>query len=79
MNTRKKTINTTLQELGHTLGLNDNDIINAKRTAKSILSIAIAASIIVIIGKITITQLDAIGNYYTGVSIRDFGLLSRFF
>jgi hypothetical protein len=25
------------------------------------------------------SQLDAVGLYYTGVSIKDFGLLSRFF
>jgi hypothetical protein len=78
MNTRKN-INTKLQELGQTLNLNDSDITNAKRTARSMLGMAIAAAIIILIGKIAITQLDAVGLYYTGVSIKDFGLLSRFF
>jgi hypothetical protein len=79
MNKRKKHLNTTLQHMGQTLGLDDSDIANAKRTAISMLSIAIAATIAILIGRITTTQLDAVGQYYTGVCIKDFGLLSRFF
>jgi hypothetical protein len=79
MDTRKKRLNTKLQQMGQMLGLEDNEIDNAKRTAKSMLSIAIAAAIVILIGKIATTQLDAVGLYYTGVSIKDFGLLSRFF
>lgn len=79
MNKRKKHLNTTLQHMGQTLGLDDSDIANAKRTKISMLSIAIAAAIIILIGRIRTTQLDAVGQYYTGVCIKDFGLLSRFF
>jgi hypothetical protein len=79
MSKRKKHLNTTLQHMGQTLGLDDSDIANAKRTAISMLSIAIAATIAILIGRITTTQLDAVGQYYTGVCIKDFGLLSRFF
>jgi hypothetical protein len=79
MNGRKKHIHTKLQQMGQMLGLNDSDINNAKRTAVSTLSVAIAASIVILIGKIVTSQLDAVGLYYTGVSIKDFGLFSRFF
>lgn len=76
---RKKHLTTTLQYMGQTLGLSDRDITNAKRTAQSMLGITIAAAVVIIIGKIVTSQLDAVGLYYTGVSIKDFGLLSRFF
>jgi hypothetical protein len=79
MNIRKKHLNTKLQQMGQMLGLDDNDIDKAKRTTMSVLGIAVAAAIIILIGKIATTQLDAVGLYYTGVSIKDFGLLTRFF
>ena len=79
MNGRKKHIHTKLQQMGQMLGLDDSDINNAKRTAVSTLCIAIAAAVVILIGKIVTSQLDAVGLYYTGVSIKDFGLLSRFF
>ena len=79
MNKRNQHLTTTLQHMGQTLGLTDRDITNAKRTARSMLGITIAAAVVIIIGKIVTSQLDAIGLYYTGVSIKDFGLLSRFF
>ncbi len=76
---RNPHLTTTLQHMGQTLGLSDRDIINAKRTARSMLGITIAAAVVIIIGKIVTSQLDAVGLYYTGVSIKDFGLLNRFF
>jgi hypothetical protein len=79
MNKRNKHLTKTLQHMGQTLGLNENDIENAKRTARSMLGITIAATVVIIIGKIVTSQLDAVGLYYTGISIKDFGLLSRFF
>jgi hypothetical protein len=79
MNNKDHHLTTRLQHMGQTLGLSDRDIANAKRTARSMLGITIAAAIVIIIGKIVTSQLDAIGLYYTGVSIKDFGLLSRFF
>ena len=79
MNERKQKIETKLHELGHTLGLENREIDRAKITMKSMLGIAIAAAIVVIIGKFVVTQLDTVGLYYTAVSIKDFGLFSRFF
>jgi hypothetical protein len=79
MNTRKKHLNATLHQMGHKLGLDDSDIASAKRTAVSMLGIAITTAVVIIIGKIATTQLDAVGQYYTGVCIKDFGLFSRFF
>jgi uncharacterized protein YbcC (UPF0753/DUF2309 family) len=79
MNKSKKHLTTTLQHMGHTLGLTDSDIASAKRTARSMLGVTIAAAVVILIGKIATSQLDAVGLYYIGVSIKDFGLLSRFF
>lgn len=39
------------------------------------LGIAIAAAVVILIGKIATNQLDAVGQYYTGVCIKDFDLL----
>ena len=75
---KKKKINIKLQQLGQTLGLKDDEIASAKRTARNMLSMALAAAIVMLIGRIAAKQLDSIGMFYTGVSIKDFGLLSRF-
>ncbi|MBN1859823.1 MAG: hypothetical protein JW840_00020 [Candidatus Thermoplasmatota archaeon] len=79
MNKEKKQLTTTLQKMGQTLEMTDADIAQATKTARSMIGMAIAAAIMLFIGKIVSTQLDAIGLYYVGVSISDFGLLSRFF
>lgn len=76
---KKEKINAKLKKLGEMLDLEDIDITRAKITMKSILSVAILSAIVLIIGKFTVTQLDAIGLYYIGVSIRDFNLFSGFF
>jgi len=78
MDTRRN-MNATLHELGQTLGLDDSDIARAKRTTKSMMSMAIVAVIVMFIGRVVTTQLDASGLYYIGVSIKDFGWFSRFF
>jgi len=78
MDTRRK-MNPMLHELGHTLGLNDTDITRAKQTTKSMLGMAIISAVVILIGRIVSSQLDATGLYYVGVSIRDFGFFSRFF
>ena len=75
---KKEKINAKLKKLGEMLDLEDSDITRAKITVKSILSVAILSAIVLIIGKFTVTQLDAIGLYYSGVSIRDFNLFSGF-
>ena len=79
MNRKKKKINKKLKKLGQTIGLDESDIARAKINMRSVLSVAIASSFIMLIGMFVITQLDAIGLYYTGVSIKDFSLFSRFF
>jgi len=79
MNRKKKEINTKLQKLGKTLGLEDSDIIRAKINIRSALCVAVLSAAVLAIGMVTVIQLDGIGLYYTGVSIRDFGLFSRFF
>lgn len=76
---KQKRINRKLQELGYSIGLNDSDINRAKNTFTSMLGIAIAAAVVIFIGRFTVTRLEALGLYYTAVSIKDFGLLNRFF
>jgi hypothetical protein len=39
------------------------------------LGIAIAAAVVILIGKIATNQLDTVGQYYTVICIKDFGLL----
>ena len=72
-------VSNKLYELGKTLGMENNEIDKAKRTMKSMLSMFIMAGIVILIGKFITSQLDAVGLYYIGVSIKDFGMLSRFF
>ena len=79
MNQKKKQLTTTLQKIGQKLEMTDQDVALATKTARSMIGMTIAAAIVLLIGKIITTQLDAIGLYYVGVSISDFGLLSRFF
>jgi len=76
---KQKRINNKLQELGYSIGLDDSEIKRAKNTFVSILGIIIAAAIVIFIGRFAVTQLDALGLYYTAVSIKDFSLLGRFF
>ncbi|UCH71470.1 MAG: hypothetical protein JSW62_03470 [Thermoplasmatales archaeon] len=79
MNQRNAKINTKLQKLGQMLGLENSDIIRARNTVKNMLSVAIVAGILILISRFIVTQLDAVGLYYIGVSIKDFGFFSRFF
>lgn len=72
-------IGTKLQELGETIGLEPNDIQRAKRTMRSMLSMLVITGIVALLGKIITSQLDPSGLYYLVVSIKDFGMLSRFF
>lgn len=76
---KQKRINNKLQELGYSIGLDDSEIKRAKNTFVSIMGITIAAAIVIFIGRFAVTQLDALGLYYTAVSIKDFGILGRFF
>ena len=67
-----------LYELGKTIGLDASDVKNAKRTAKTIISICMIAGIIALIG-IFSKRLEAVGQWYGVVSIKDFQFLVRFF
>jgi len=67
-----------LYEFGTTIGLDVSDVNNAKRTAKTIVSICIIAGIIALIG-IFSKRLEAVGQWYGVVSIKDFQFLGRFF
>ena len=67
-----------LYEFGNTIGLDASDVNNAKRTAKTIVSICIIAGIIALIG-IFSKRLDAVGQWYGVASIKDFQFLGRFF
>jgi len=70
-------IKAKLYELGKTVGLETSEIDKAKRTTRTIVSICIVAGIFALIGIFT-SRLDAVGLWYVGVSIKDFGLLSNF-
>ena len=76
---KKEKINAKLKKLGQALGLEDSDIASAKINIRSIIGVAILSALIIAIGTFVVTQLDAIGLYYTGGSIRDFSLFTRFF
>jgi hypothetical protein len=67
-----------LYEIGNSIGLDASDISNAKRTAKTIVTICIIAGIIALIG-IFSKRLEAVGQWYGTASIKDFQLLTRFF
>ena len=67
-----------LNEFGKTIGLDAKDIKYAKRSTKTLVSILIIAGIFTLIG-IFSSRFDPIGQWYTGVSIKDFFLYGRFF
>jgi hypothetical protein len=76
---KAKKVNQKLLELGCRIGLDEVDIRRAKITISSMLGMAIAAGFVIIIGKFGLNQMDALGLYYTAVSVKDFGILNRFF
>lgn len=67
-----------LYEFGKTIGLDAVEIEHAKRTAKTIVGICIIAGIFTLIG-IFSSRLEAIGQWYSSASIKDFHFLGRFF
>ena len=74
MKRRKKKINTKLLEFGKILGLEENEVMRAKRTARNIATMIIVASIFILLGH-RMMQSGPVGLYYTGVSIKDFQML----
>jgi len=79
MNREKKKISAKIQKLGKTLGLDDSDIARAKINIRSTFCVAVLSAAVILIGMFAITQLNAVGLYYIGVSVRDFSLFGRFF
>ena len=75
---RRKNINSKLYDLGRNVGLKKVEVDNAKKTLKTIVSICIIAGLFGLIGYFS-SRLDAVGLWYIGVSIKDFGILSNFF
>ena len=75
---RKHKTKTKLYEFGKTIGLEENEIDNAKRMARTVVSMCIIAGIFALVG-IFSTRLEAVGMWYGGVSIKDFYLFSGYF
>jgi len=71
-------IKARLYELGKTVGLEEHEIDRAKRMAKTMASMFVIAIIFTLIGFFS-SRLGAVGNWYGGVSIKDFHMFSRFF
>lgn len=65
---------TKLENLGHTIGLNAEEVARAKRSAKNIVALAIVTGAFLTLGRVLMPG-GPVGLYYTGASIKDFGLL----
>ena len=77
MKNNRTEIRSKLYDLGQSIGLNQSEVDNAKKTAKTIISLCVITGIFALIGIFT-SRLDAVGLWYSGVSIKDFGLFSNF-
>ena len=77
MKNNRTEIRSKLYDLGQNIGLNQSEVDNAKKTAKTIIGLCIIAGIFALIG-IFSSRLDAVGLWYSPVSIKDFNLLSNF-
>lgn len=78
MVTKNQKINNKLRELGKTLGLNEVDTLRAKRTAKNIITMALATGVFILLGNLMMPG-GPVGLYYTGGSIKDFQILFGWF
>jgi hypothetical protein len=78
MRKNRREIKEKLYRLGKIVGLEASEIEYAKVTIKSKIFTLIIAIIFSLIGLFS-SRLDAVGLWYTVVSIKDFGLLSSFF
>jgi len=66
-----------LKEFGKTIDLDENDIYHSKRMMKTLVCMGIIVAAFTIIGLFS-SRLEAVGQWYAGVGIRDFYML-RFF
>ena len=71
-------INAKLYELGNKVGLEASEINSAKKTVFTVIGMCIVAGTFALVGMYS-SNLEAVGLLYTGVSIKDFSLFSRFF
>jgi hypothetical protein len=65
---------TKLEQLGQTLGLNATEVDRAKRSLRNIIALGIVTGVFLALGTILMPG-GPVGEYYTGASIKDFGLL----
>jgi len=65
---------TKLEHLGQAIGLDTEEVARAKRSARNIIVMAIVAGAFITFGNILMPGGPA-GQYYSGVSIKDFGHL----
>lgn len=71
-------IKAKLHELGKTIGLEESEIDHAKRTAKTLVGMCLIVGFFALIG-IFSSRLEAVGAWYTGVSIKDFQIDFNYF
>jgi len=76
----KKTqnIKKQLKALGPIVGLEEPDIELARKTTKTMLCMWFFICLFTLLGLMS-SRLEAVGLWYVGVSIQDFGLLGSFF
>jgi len=74
MNEKKKKIDAKLKKLGSLLGLDGTETLQAKRTMKNVITMALFAGVFMLLGSIMMPGGPA-GLYYTGISIKDFRML----
>jgi len=67
-----------LKEFGKTIELDDSDIYHSKRMMKTLVCMGIIIATFTLIGLFS-SRLEAIGQWYAGVSIRDFYMFRGFF
>ncbi len=78
MKQKKREINSQLQKLGQMLGLDDHDVIKARRTMKNVIAMALAAGLFMLLGRLLMPG-GPVGLYYSGGSIKDFQILFGWF
>ena len=74
MSKKSKRINQKLVKLGRSVGLTGLEAIKAKRNVKNIITLALFAGFIMLIGGL-LTSGGISGYFYSGASIKDFKLL----
>ena len=77
MNRNSTKIREKLYEFGKTIGLEENEIGQAKRMTKTVVYMCIMAGVFTLIG-IFSSRLLTVGAWYAGASIKDFFIFSRF-